>query len=48
MPVLLMTPEDVDRWLTGSSTEDSLAMQKPAPDDALVVGPLVKPEKKAA
>jgi len=48
MPVLLMTAEDVDRWLTGKSVEDALAMQKPAPDDALVVGPPVKPEKKAA
>jgi hypothetical protein len=28
--------------------EDALAMQNPAPDDALVVGPSVKPEKKAA
>ena len=36
------------RRARGHSAEDSLAMQKPAPDDALVVGPLVKPEKKAA
>jgi len=48
MPVLLMTAEEVDRWLKGSSVEDALAMQKPAPDDALEVGPPVKPEKKAA
>src|SRR5689334_21416282 len=48
MPVLLMTPEDVDRWLSGSSVEDALAMQRPAADDALIVGPPVKPEKKAA
>lgn len=46
-PVMLMTPEDVDRWLTGSSVEEALALQRPAPDDALVVGPPVKPEKKA-
>ena len=48
MPVLLMTAEDVDRWLKGSSVEDAVAMQKPAPDDALEVRPPVKPEKKAA
>ena len=48
MPVLLMTAEDVDRWLNGSSVEDALAMQRPAPGDALSVGPPVKPEKKAA
>ena len=40
MPVLLMTAEDV--------VEDALEMQKPAADDVLEVGPLVKPEKKAA
>jgi putative SOS response-associated peptidase YedK len=43
-----MTAEDVERWLTGRSVEDALALQKPADDDALVVGPPVKPEKKAA
>jgi len=48
MPVLLMTAEDVDRWLKGGSVEDALTMQTPAPDDTLVVGPPVKPEKKAA
>jgi len=48
MPVVLITAEDVERWLTGQSGEDALAMQKPAADDALVVGPPVKPEKKAA
>jgi hypothetical protein len=48
MPVLLMTAEEVDQWLNGSSVEDALAMQKPAANDALVVGPPVKPEKKAA
>jgi len=46
--VVPMTPEDVDRWLTGNSVEDALAMQSPAPDDALVMGPPVKLEKKAA
>jgi putative SOS response-associated peptidase YedK len=48
MPVLLMTAVDVERWLSGTSVEDALAMQRPASDDALEVGPLVKPEKKAA
>jgi putative SOS response-associated peptidase YedK len=48
MPVLLMTPADVGRWLKGSSVRDAVAMQKPAPDAALDAGPPVKPEKKAA
>lgn len=48
MPVMLMTPEDVERWLSGSSVEDALAIQGPAPDEVLVVGPLTKPEKTAA
>jgi putative SOS response-associated peptidase YedK len=48
MPVVLLTAGDVARWLTGNSVEDALALQKPAADDALVVGPPVKPEKKAA
>ncbi|MBS0522248.1 MAG: SOS response-associated peptidase family protein [Proteobacteria bacterium] len=48
MPVLLMTAEDIERWLSGSSVEDALAMQKPAPDEGLEVGPPVKPEKKVA
>lgn len=39
MPVMLMTPEDVDRWLNSGSVEDARAMQKPAPDDAVVVLP---------
>jgi putative SOS response-associated peptidase YedK len=38
MPVLLMTADDVRQWLTGSSVEDALAMQKPPGADALVVG----------
>ena len=45
MPVMLMTPEDVEQWLRGSSVEDALKMQKPAPDDAIVIRPA---EKKAA
>jgi putative SOS response-associated peptidase YedK len=48
MPVLLMTAHDIDRWLRGSSVDDALTMQRPAADDALVVGPPMKPEKKAA
>jgi putative SOS response-associated peptidase YedK len=38
MPVLLMTAEDVRQWLTGSSVEDALAMQRPPGAGALVVG----------
>jgi putative SOS response-associated peptidase YedK len=45
MPVMLMTPDDVDQWLHGVSVEDALKMQKPAPDDAIMIRP---PEKKAA
>jgi putative SOS response-associated peptidase YedK len=45
MPVMLMTPDDVEQWLRGSTIEDALKLQKPAPDDAIVIRP---PEKKAA
>ena len=45
MPVMLMTPDDVDRWLHGRSVEDALQMQKPAPDDSIVIRP---PGKKVA
>ena len=45
MPVMLMTPDDVDQWLRGVSLDDALKMQKPAPDDAIVIRP---DEKKAA
>jgi hypothetical protein len=38
MPVTLMTAEDVDQWLKGSSVEDALTMQKPVSDDALEMG----------
>ena len=48
MPVMLMTAQDVDRWLKGTSFENALMMQKPAADDALVVGPPVRPTKTAA
>jgi hypothetical protein len=42
---MLMTPDDVDQWLRGVSLDDALKMQKPAPDDAIVIRP---DEKKAA
>jgi putative SOS response-associated peptidase YedK len=45
MPVLLMTPADVDRWLEGTA-EEALELQKPAPDEAIVMDPSL--EKKAA
>ena len=45
MPVILMTPEDVEQWLHGVSVDDALTMQTPAPDDAIVIRP---DEKKAA
>ena len=45
MPVMLMTPDDVEQWLRGATVEDALKIQKPAPDDAVVIRP---PEKKAA
>jgi putative SOS response-associated peptidase YedK len=41
MPVLLMTADAAHRWLNGATVEDALAMQRPAADDALVVGPPV-------
>ena len=38
MPVILTTPEEVDLWLSGGSTQ-ALALQRPLPDDALrIVG----------
>ena len=42
MPVLLMTPEDVDRWLAGKTLVDALEMQKPAPDDAIRIANIEK------
>ena len=45
MPVMLMTAEDVDVWLNGT-LEEALKLQKPQPDDALVITPY--DEKKAA
>jgi putative SOS response-associated peptidase YedK len=45
MPVLLMTAEDVEVWLNGT-LEEALKLQKPQPDDALVI--TAYDEKKAA
>ncbi len=45
MSVMLMTADDLKRWLEGGSLEGVLTMQKSAPDDAVVVR---APEKKAA
>jgi putative SOS response-associated peptidase YedK len=36
MPVILRTPEEVDLWMTAPVPE-ALALQRPLPDDALVV-----------
>ena len=44
MPVMLMAPDEVEH-LRGTTVEDALKVQKPAPDDAIVVRPA---EKKAA
>ena len=44
MPVMLMTAEDVDMWLNGT-LEEALKLQKPQPDDTLVIVPY--DEKKA-
>jgi hypothetical protein len=40
-----MTKKSVAQWLQGCSVDDALKMQKPAPDDAIVIRP---PEKKVA
>lgn len=44
MPVMLMTADDVDSWLSGGSVEDALAIQKPTPEEAIVMRP---PETKS-
>jgi putative SOS response-associated peptidase YedK len=36
MPVLLLTDADIETWLT-APTDEALKLQKPAPDDAVVV-----------
>jgi putative SOS response-associated peptidase YedK len=41
MPVLLLTDADIETWLT---VDEALQLQKPAPDDEIVV----LPEKKKA
>jgi putative SOS response-associated peptidase YedK len=43
-PLILRSPEDVERWLTGTTLE-ALELQKPAPAKSLVVVP---DKKKAA
>lgn len=45
MPVMLMTPADVGRWLEGT-TEEALQLQRPAPEQSIVMDPSL--EKKAA
>ena len=44
MPMMLTTEADVDRWLDGTP-EEALELQRPAPDEAVVMLPL---ETKAA
>jgi putative SOS response-associated peptidase YedK len=36
MPVILRTPEEVDLWMTAPIAE-ALKLQRPLPDDALVI-----------
>jgi putative SOS response-associated peptidase YedK len=36
MPVVLTTPEEIDVWMTASAA-DALTLQRPLPDDALVI-----------
>ena len=38
MPVLLLTDAKIETWLT-APTDEALKLQKPAPDDAVVVVP---------
>jgi putative SOS response-associated peptidase YedK len=45
MPVMLMSAQDVEAWLTGT-LEEALKLQKPQPDHAIVITPF--DEKKAA
>jgi putative SOS response-associated peptidase YedK len=44
MPVLLLIDADVETWLT-APTDEALQLQKPAPEDAVIIVPQ---EKKAA
>ena len=39
MSVMLMTPDDVEQWLRGVTVADALRMQRPAPDDAVMIRP---------
>ena len=36
MPVILTTPEEVDLWLSGETTQ-AVALQRPLPDEALQI-----------
>jgi putative SOS response-associated peptidase YedK len=36
MPVILRTPEEVERWMT-APTDEALDLQRPLPDGALTV-----------
>lgn len=36
MPVILTTPEDIERWLS-APTAEALTLQRPLPDDALTI-----------
>lgn len=46
MPVILMTPAGVDRWLEAETIEEALELQKPADDAAIVMEPSL--ERKVA
>ena len=41
MPVMLLTTEDVKRWLYGT-VADALELQKPAPEELLEIVPSEK------
>lgn len=37
MPVVPMTPEDVDQWLNGKNVADAIEWQKPPADEAIQI-----------